>query len=171
VEATSPGPDRPIVADRDTEQQPGTHAGAGREQGQPVAELRRLMEFADRYARRLVAVTDPPPGVLLLAHEGDLDVIALDGPDPEVRAFPHLLARRRPSSAVLVAAAEGSLGRTDARLVFVVGETRDGLRDERRFRVRACGRTRRLMRLPDQDASQATGMAPRLFPPPAAHLA
>ena len=129
------------------------------------------MELTDRYARRLVAAADPPPGVLLLAHEGNLDVVALDGPDPDLGALPRLLAKRRPTSAVLVAAAEGALGRTDAHTVLVVGETSDGLRDERRFRVRACGRTRRLTRLPDQDASQATGVAPRLFPPPAAHPA
>jgi hypothetical protein len=36
--------------------------------------------------------------------------VALDGPDPDVRTLPRLLATRRPSLAVLVVAAEGALG-------------------------------------------------------------
>jgi hypothetical protein len=50
-------------------------------------------------------------------------------------------------------------------VVLVVGETSDGLRDERRFRVRACGRTRRLTRLSDTDAGETPPVIPRLFPP------
>jgi hypothetical protein len=165
VEATSPSSDRPIVADRAIDQQPEMHADASR-QGQPTAELRRLMDLADRYARQLVTAADAPPGVLLLVHGSDLDVVAFDGPHADVRALPRLLARRRPSSAALVVAARGALGGTDGDLVLVVGETSDGLRDERRFRVRACGRTRRLTRLPDRAARGAPGAALRLFPPP-----
>jgi hypothetical protein len=67
--------------------------------------------------------------------------------------------------AVRVAAAEGALGGTE---VAGVGETSDGLRDARRFCVRACGRTRRLTRLPDHDVREASMVAPRLFPPLAA---
>ena len=160
----------PTPADRTTEDPPSTTADGERAE-RSTAELRRLMDLAERYARRLVAATDPPPGVLLLADEGDLDIVALDGPDPDLRALPRLLAKRRPSSAALVAAAEGALGGMDVDVVFVAGETSDGLRDERRFRVRACGRTRRLTRLPDHDASAAPSAVPRLFPPPAARSA
>jgi hypothetical protein len=170
VEAATLDAADPTPADRTTEDPPATTANGERAE-RSTAELRRLMDLAERYARRLVAAADPPPGVLLLAQEGDLDVVALDGPDPDVRTVPRLLATRRPSSAVLVAAAEGALGGTEVDVVFLVGETSDGQRDERRFRVRACGRTRRLTRLPDHDAREASLVVPRLFPPLAAPTA
>ena len=128
------------------------------------------MDLADRYAHRLISVVDSPPGVLLLVHPGDLDVVTLDGPDFDARAIPRIVVRRRPTSAALVMAAEAATGGADG-LVLVVGETSDGMRDERRFRVRACGRTRRLTRLLDRDARGALKAAPRLFPPRAAHTA
>ena len=152
------------ITDRTTEDPPATSADSERAE-RLTAELRRLMDLAERYARRLVAAIDPPPGVLLLADEGDLDIVALDGPDPDLGALPRLLAKRRPTSAVLVAAAEGALGGVDVDVVVVAGETSDGLREERRVRVRACGRTRRLTRLPDHDASAAPSTVSRLFPP------
>jgi hypothetical protein len=168
VDATSLSCAHPTVADQTPEPQRATTADAGREHEPSPAELRQLMDLADRYARQLVAAADPPPGVLLLAQAGDLAVVALAGPDPDVRTLPRLLAQRRPSSAVLVAAAAGALGGTEVDVVVVVGETSDGLRAARRFRVRACGRTRRLTRLPDHDAREASLVAPRLFPPLAA---
>jgi hypothetical protein len=164
VEATLLSAAHPTVADQTTEQ-PETTADVSREQAQSTAELRRLMDLADRYARQLVAAAKLPPGVLLLVHQGDLDVVTLDGADPDVRALPRLLARRRPSSAAVVVAAEGTLGEAVGDVVLVVGETGDGLRDERRYRVRACGGTRRLTRLADHDASETPRATPRLFPP------
>jgi len=100
VEVTSPSSDRPTVVDRAAEQPPEAPADVS-QQGRPTAELRRLMDLADRYARRLVAAADAPPGVLLLVREGDLDVLALDGPDPDVRALPTCwrgVGHPRPSS-------------------------------------------------------------------------
>jgi len=171
VEAATPDDADRTPADRTTEDPPPATTDGERTE-RLAAELRRLMDLAERYARRLVAATDPPPGVLLLADEGDLDIVALDGPDPDLAALPRLLARRRPSSAALVAAAEGALGGLDVDVVLVAGETSDGQRDERRFRVRACGRTRRLTRLPDHDAANAAPSAVhRLFPPQATRSA
>jgi len=155
---------QPTASDRTTEQQSAPTANSSQEQEQPTTELRRLMDLADRYAHQLVAAADAPSGVLLLVHGSDLDVVTLDGPGSDVRALPRLLARRRPSAAVLVTAAEHAPGTVDVGVVLVVGETSDGLRDERRFRVRACGRTRRLTRLTDYDASEASPGTPRLFP-------
>ena len=155
---------QPTASNRTTEQQSAPTANSSQEQEQPTTELRRLMDLADRYAHQLVAAADAPSGVLLLVHGNDLDVVILDGPDPDVRALPRLLARSRPSSAVLVATAEGVPGRIDGGIVLVVGETSDGLRDERRFRVRRCGRTRRLTRLPGRDAGEAPPVTLRLFP-------
>jgi len=129
-----------------------------------TAELRRLMDLADRYAHRLVAEADAPLGVLLLLHDGDLDVVTLDGSDSNVWTLPRLLVDRRPSSAVLMVASDGALQGPDGQLILV-GETSDGLRDERRFRVRPCGRTRRLTRLVGRDGSEAHFAVPRLFPP------
>jgi len=167
VEPTSPSTAHPAVIDP-TAEQPET-TDVSRAQASSTDELRRLMDLAARCAHRLVSVADPPPGVLLLVHPGDLDVVTLDGPDPDVRGLHRLLVQRRPSSAALVMAAD-ALGGSD-EFVVVVGETSDGLRDERRFRVRACGRTWRLTRLLDRDASDALQAAPRLFPPQAAHTA
>jgi hypothetical protein len=132
--------------------------------GLPTAEFQRLMDLADRYARQLVATADAPPGVLMLVTGSDLDVVTLDGPDADVRSLPRLLAQRRPTSAVLVATDGSLLADLSDRLVVVVGETIDGQRDERRFRMRACGRTRRLTRIPDHDLSVAPSVVPRLFP-------
>jgi hypothetical protein len=132
-----------------------------------LAEFRRLMDLADHDARRLMASADPPPGVLLLVEPGGLDVITLEGPDPDVRALPRRVALHHPSSAAVVVAQWGMPGGVDGGVVHVVGETVDGLRDERRFRVRACGHSRRLTRLRDHDAGDALRLVPRLFPPPA----
>jgi hypothetical protein len=170
VEAATLDAADPTPADRTTEDPPATTANGERAE-RSTAELRRLMDLAERYARRLVAATDSPPAVLLLADEGGLDIVALDEPDPDLGALPRLLAKRRPSSAALVAAAEGALGGTEVDVVLVVGETSDSQRDERRFRVRACGRTRRLTRLLGYDASAAPSAVPRLFPPQAARSA
>lgn len=142
---------------------PDTAVDASVDEGS-TAELRRLMDLADLYARKVVATADAPPGVLLLVHGGELEVVDLDGPDPDVRALPRLLARRWPSSAAVVVTIAGVLAGMDD-VVLVVGETSDGLRDEHRFRVRACGRTRRLTRLPDHSAVEAPTGVPRLFPP------
>ena len=166
---TSHSAAQPTVANRTAEPQSAPTANISQEEEQPTTELRRLMDLADRYAHQLVAAADATPGVLLLVHGSDLDVVTLDGPGSDVRALPRLLARRRPSAAVLVTAAEHDPGIVDG-IVLVVGETSDGLRDERRFRVRRCGRTRRLTRLTDYDASEASPGTPRLFPPPIAGI-
>jgi hypothetical protein len=170
VEATLLSTAHSAVIDLTVERQPETTADVSRAQASSTDELRRLMDLAVRYAHRLVSVADPPPGVLLLVHPGDLDVIMLDGSDFDVREIPRLLAWRRPSSAALVVTAEDALGGPDG-LVLVIGETSDGLRNERRLRVRACRRMRRLTRLLDRDAKDALQAAPRLFPPRAAHSA
>lgn len=131
-------------------------------------ELQRLMHLADRYAHQLVADAESPSGVLLLVHGINLEVVVLDDPDTDVPALPRLLARRRPSSVAVVVAAEGALRGADGDVILVVGEISDGHRDERRFRLRACGRTRRLTRLPDHAAMEEPCVVPRLFPPQAA---
>ena len=129
-------------------------------------ELRQLTDLAERYARRLVVTADPPAGVLLLVEHDDLVIVALDGPDPDVRTLPRLVAKHDASSAAVVVAAQGALGGVDGGVVHVVGETVDGLRDERRFRVRPCGHTRRLTRLVYHNVSESPCAVPRLFSPP-----
>jgi hypothetical protein len=163
VEAATPVAADPTPADRTTEHRcDALNARDGEERS--AAELRRLMDLADRYAHQLVAATDVPVGVLLLVHHGDLDVLTLDDPDSGVWALPRMLALQRPSSAALVLASDDALRGPDGH-VIVVGETSDGLRDERRFRVRACGRARRLTRVGGRDEGEARPAAPRLFPP------
>jgi len=170
VEATSLSTAHSAVIDPTAENQPEMTTDVSRAQAPSMDELQRLMDLADRYAHRLVSVADSPPGVLLLVHPGDLDVIMLDGPDFDVRGIPRFLARHRPTSAALVMVAETTLWGADG-LVLVVGETSEGQRDERRFRVRACGRTLRLTRHLDRDVSDVLQAAPRLFPLRAVHTA
>jgi hypothetical protein len=160
--ATLPAAD-PTPADRTAEDTRDPVDAADQDE-RSTAELRRLMDLADHYAHQLVAEADAPLGVLLLVHDGDLDVVTLDGPDSNVWMLPRLLADRRPSSAVLVVASDGALRGSDGHLILV-GETSDGLRDERRFRVRPCGRTRRLTRVFGRDGNEARFAVPRLFPP------
>jgi hypothetical protein len=103
---------------------------------------------------------------MLLVEHGDLGVITLEGPDPDVRGLPRRLAQHHASSVAVVVAEHGALGRVDGGVIHVVGETVDGILVERHFRVRACRRTRRLTRLPDHDAGETPRVVPHLFPPP-----
>jgi hypothetical protein len=135
------------------------------DQKQREADLQRLMDLADRYARHLVMAADSPLDVLLLVQHGDLEIVTLDGPRSDTRVLPRLLAQRQASMAVLLVDTDGTIdGRTDHRF-SIVGETLDGLREERHYRVRSCGRTRRLTRLFDHDGNAVPSLAHRLFPP------
>jgi len=120
-------------------------------------DLQRLMAIADGYARRLVADAGPSCAVLLIERAGDLDVVTLDdlGRGFVARARGLIAYHRATSAALLVEVRTASIGRaadTVIRLlgepvdtVFcIVGETIEGVRDERYFRVRRCGRGRRL---------------------------
>ena len=120
-------------------------------------DLRRLMAIADRYARNLVADAGSPCAVLLIERGGELEIVMLDDPGRGSAARARgLIAHHRATSAALLlevrAAAIGWAADTVVRIlgepvhtVFcIVGETIEGVRDERYFRVRRCGRGRRL---------------------------
>ena len=171
MESFFPSAAQTSVVDRHSEIPPEVALGADTESSEGVdtpppstVVLGRLMDLADRYARQLVATAHAPSGVLLLACGSDLDVVTLDGPDADVRALPQLLAQRKPTSAGFVGTNGSRLTEPTPRLVLVVGETSDGYRDERRFRLRPCGRSRRLTRLPDPIPGEAPSIVPRLFP-------
>jgi hypothetical protein len=164
VPVTAPAAVEP-VDDQYTVGRAGASPDLDDEQRQLAIDLNRLMDLAESYARRLVAAAVSPPHVLLLVHQGDLDIVNLDGPDPDTRVLPRLLAERQASSAVLVLDADRTIVERADHHVAIVGETVDGAREERHYRVRPCGRTRRLTRLFDRDANEVPGLARRLFAP------
>ena len=150
------------VADRITEQR---ETPSDIDQGPPrlATDLVRLMDLAERHARRLVAASDAPPCTLLLARQHGLEVVALDGPGPDTWALPSLLSRREASLAVLMVAAPGTIAGWEGRVFAVVGENVEGAREERHYRVRPCGGTRRLARLLRRDSVEAVGLPMTLF--------
>ena len=116
------------------------------------------MAIADRYARRLVADASSPPAVLLVERAGALDVVMLDG---EGRAVDlqarHLLGQSGATSAALL------LDASPAGF-WILGERIDGATARRRYRVRPCGRARRLTPLADGEDPEIEDAFRPLFP-------
>jgi hypothetical protein len=129
------------------------------------AGLQALMAVAELYARRLVADPGPPPPVLLLERAGDLDVVVLDGEGydviPQVRL---LLGRSGANSAALLVETPAAATGTGGTEFWIVGESLDGATARRRYRVRPCGRARRLTPLADGDDPDVEGPFRPLFP-------
>jgi hypothetical protein len=134
-------------------------------QASSAADLPRLMALAGHYARQLVAAANTPPEVLLIEHHGDLDIVMLDRPEPNVAVLRRLLAQHEATSAVLLVDVDSFVGGQGYHQFSIVGETRDGARDERHYRVRPCGRTRRLTRLLNHDVTSVASLAQPLFVP------
>jgi hypothetical protein len=135
------------------------------QQEQPASDLPRLMDLAGHYARQLVAAANTPPEVLLIEHHGDLDIVLLDHPEPNVAVLWRLLAQHEATSAVLLVDVDSVIGGPGNHQFSIVGETREGTRDERHYRVRPCGRSRRLTRLVDRDIRSVANLAQPLFAP------
>ena len=131
----------------------------------PASDLPRLMDLAGHYARQLVAAANTPPEVLLIEHHGDIDIVMLDHPEPNAAVLWRLLAQREATSAVLLVDVDSVIGGPGNHQFSIVGETREGTRDERHYRVRPCGRSRRLTRLVDRDITSVTSLAQPLFAP------
>jgi hypothetical protein len=131
----------------------------------PAADLARLMALAGHYARQLVAAAHTPPEVLLIEHHGDLNIVMLDRPEPNVAVLRRLLAEHEATSAVLLVDVDSIVGGQGHHQFSIVGETRDGARDERHYRVRPCGRSRRLTRLLNHDVTSVASLAQPLFVP------
>jgi hypothetical protein len=127
-------------------------------------DLRRLMAIADRYARKLVAGAAPPPRVLLLERGGELDVVMLDGPARDAAAsVRRLLERHRATSAALMVELRGLPNGPVEGAFCILGETVEGAMEERRYRMRPCGRGRRLTPLAG-GAFEVEGLLRPLFP-------
>lgn len=127
--------------------------------------LQALMAIADRYAHRLVAGADAPTAVLLIERAGDLDVVMLDGERqgvvPRVRL---LLARSKATSAALLVEAPAAATEAGGAELWIVGESHTGETAGRRYRVRPCGRARRLTPLTGGEHPAVEGLFRPLFP-------
>jgi hypothetical protein len=131
-------------------------------------ELPRLMDLADRFARRLVADARRPAPVLMMVHGSELDIVTLDGGVPPMHAAQRLLAGRPSSSAALLFDTFGVPGDEPDAAFYIVGETVAGTRDVRRYRVRPCSSGRRLTRMFERGVS---GLQDSVPPPLFARLA
>jgi hypothetical protein len=129
------------------------------------ADLQALMAIADRYARRLAADAGAPAMVLLVERAGDLDVVMLDGDGRDVVPQARLLLARSgaTSAALLVDAPMTPDGATHDGF-WILGEGIDGTMARRRYRVRPCGRARRLTPLADGEESEVEALFRPLFP-------
>jgi hypothetical protein len=129
------------------------------------AALQALMAIADRYARRLVADAGSPVAVLLLEQAGDLEVVVLDDEGwavvPQVRL---LLAHAGATSAALLVEAPAPLAGAAKTGFWILGEGIDGTTARRRYRVRPCGRARRLTLLADGEDPEVEDLFRPLFP-------
>ena len=129
------------------------------------ADLRALMAIADRYARRLAAEVSSPPAVLLVERAGELEIVALDGEGrdvlPQVRL---LLGRSGAGSAALLTEAPASQRGANGAGFWIFGESSDGTTARRRYRVRPCGRARRLTPLADGEDPEVEAVFRPLFP-------
>jgi hypothetical protein len=123
------------------------------------------MTIADRYARRLASGASSPAAVLLVERAGELDVVVLDGEGYDVIPQVRLLLGRSgaTSSALLVELPDPSAGITRAGF-WILGESLDGAMVRRCYRIRPCGRARRLTALPDGDDPDVEGQFRPLFP-------
>jgi hypothetical protein len=129
------------------------------------ADLQALMAIADRYARRLVADAGSPAAVLLIERAGDLEVVVLDdegwGVVPQVRL---LLARSGATSAALLVEVPAPPAGAANTGFWILGEGIDGATARRRYRVRPCGRVRRLTPLADGEDLEVEDLFRPLFP-------
>jgi hypothetical protein len=129
------------------------------------ADLQALMAIADRYARRLVADAGSPAAVLLIERAGDLEVVVLDdegwGVVPQVRL---LLARAGATSAALLVEAPAPPVGAAKTGFCILGEGIDGTTARRHYRVRPCGRARRLTPLADGEDPEVENLFHPLFP-------
>jgi len=129
------------------------------------ADLRALMAIADHYARRLVADAASPSPVLLVERVGALDIVVLDGDGrdivPRIRL---LLGHSGASSAALLIEPTTLQGAPSDPGFWIFGEGIDGTMARRRYRIRPCGRARRLTPLADGDDPDVEGLFRPLFP-------
>jgi len=129
------------------------------------ADLQALMAIADRFARRLAMVPGTPVAALLLERAGALDIVMLDGEGRDV--IPHvrlLLAQSgATSAALLLEVPAASMATIDAGF-WIIGESIEGMVARRRYRVRPCGRRRRLTLSASDDNSEVEAVLRPLFP-------
>jgi len=129
------------------------------------ADLQALMAIADRYARRLAADAGAPAMVLLVERAGDLDIVMLDGDGRDVVPQVRLrLARSGATSAALLVEAPMTPDGATHDGFWILGEGIDGTTARRRYRVRPCGRTRRLTPLADGEEPEVEDAFRPLFP-------
>jgi len=129
------------------------------------AALQALMAIADRYARRLAADASSPSAVLLVERAGELDVVVLEDEGYDVISQVRLLLGRSgaTSAALLIEPSTISSGPSDPGF-WILGESIDGATVRRHYRVRPCGRVRRLTPLADGDDPDVEGPFRPLFP-------
>jgi hypothetical protein len=117
------------------------------------SDLQRLMTIADRYASKLVAEGDLTSGVLLIGRADELTVVGLDGPGLDAMMVRRLLTLHRATSAALIVEIELT---APERILCTLGETAEGATDGRVFRIRPCGRRRRLTARASDDQVMGT---------------
>jgi hypothetical protein len=128
------------------------------------ADLQRLMAIAELYAHKLVAA-GPPAMVLLIEHAGALDVTVLDGAVRDAAAEARrLLARHQATSAALLLETPGTPGEARDAVFCILGETVEGLTDERRYRVHPRSRRKRLTALTGGERREIEEILRPLFP-------
>ena len=134
--------------------------------------LQSLMTLADRYARKLVAQSATPVGVLLIERAGALDIVMLErGHGDAAVTTRQLLSQYQATSAALMIEAPSQEQGLAERVFCILGESIDGVTDERHYRLRSCGRGRRLTALTDGPNQEVEGWFRPLFAVHAAPLA
>src|SRR6185436_15090090 len=106
-----------------------------------------------------------PAMVLLVERAGDLDIVMLDGDGRDVVPQVRLrLARSGATSAALLIEAPMTPDGATHDGFWILGEGIDGTTARRRYRVRPCGRARRLTPLVDGEESEVEALFRPLFP-------
>jgi len=128
-------------------------------------DLHQLMTVAELCARK--PITDPgeSPVVLLIEHDGELDIMVLGIPcfTTAVRVRQLIAEHRATSAAVVVETTTSTTGRVQT-VVYVHGETADGAISEWRYRVRTVGRRRHLVPLTADEPADIERAFRPLFP-------
>jgi hypothetical protein len=126
--------------------------------------LSPLMSIADRYARQLMAQASLTTGVLLIERDGQLDIIRLDDEHGNmITTAQRLLTEHGATSAALLLEVSPSVDDLGGGILCIFGGSVAGETAERRYRIRGCGRTRRLTPVSPRETLEVPVFAETLF--------